>query len=178
MGPEIALISTVASGVMGVVGSIQQGQAQAAQADYTAQVARNNAQIAQQNAEYAAQAGEASAQAQDMKARAALSSMRAAQSASGLSLDSPSLQDIYGGSEQVFALDRANIVQNAALRARSYQTQGASYEAEAGLQERRGSDVRTAGYMGAAGSLLSGASSFAAKWDKFYPRDPRTSTYT
>jgi len=161
------LAAQAGSAVMGAVGSMQKGAAESGAAKYQAQVARNNAQIAQQNAEYASQVGETTAQAQDLKARSALGSIRAAQSASGLSLASPSLQDAYESSAQVYRLDTANIVQNAALRARAYEAQGTEYLAEADLQDRKASDSQSAGYLGAAGSLLSGAASFADKWTRY-----------
>jgi len=169
MGPEMMLASQAGSTLFSAIGGMRQGAAASGAAKYQAQVARNNATIAQQNAEYASQAGETAAQAQDLKARSALGSIRAAQSASGLSLASPSLQDAYEGSAQVYRLDTANIVQNAALRARAYEAQGTEYLAEADLQERKASDSQTAGYLGAAGSLLSGASSFADKWARYKP---------
>jgi hypothetical protein len=57
MGPEVALIGTLVSGVVGFVGQMQQASAQQDAAKYQAAVARNNQIIAQQNAGYAAQAG-------------------------------------------------------------------------------------------------------------------------
>jgi len=161
--------ASAGSTLVSAIGGMRQGAAAAGAAKYQAQVARNNAQIAQQNAEYVSQAGETAAQAQDLKARSALGSIRAAQSASGLSVDSPSLQDAYEGSAQVYRLDTANIMQNAALRARGYAAQGTEYLAEADLQDRKASDSKSAGYLGAAGSLLSGASSFADKWARYKP---------
>jgi len=169
MGPEVMLGTQAASTLFSAVGGVRQGAAAAGAAKYQAQVARNNATIAQQNAEYSSQAGETAAQAQDLKARSALGSIRAAQSASGLSVASPSLQDVYEGSAQVYRLDTANIVQNAALRARGYQAQGAEYLAEADLQDRKASDSQSAGLLSAGGSLLSGASSFSEKWAKYKP---------
>jgi len=93
------------STVMGAVGGMSQGQAAGRQADYTAQVARNNQIIAQQNAEYASQAGETQAQAQDLKNRATQGAIAASQSASGLSFDSPTLIDVREGAAQIGRLD-------------------------------------------------------------------------
>lgn len=167
MGPELMLGMTAVSGIMGAVGSIQKGKAESAAANYSAQVAKNNAQIAQQNAEYAQQSGETQAQAQDMKNRSALGAIAASQSASGLSLDSPSLEDTREGSAQIFRLDTANVAQNAALRARSYTTQAQSYEAQAGLDTMKAKDASMAGTLGAVSSLLTSGSSFADKWTRY-----------
>jgi len=147
---------------MGSVGGMSQGQAAGRQADYTAQVARNNQIIAQQNAEYASQAGETQAQAQDLKNRATQASIAASQSASGLSFDSPTLMDVREGAAQIGRLDTANVAQNAALRARAYDAQASNYGAQADLQSAAASDARSAGTMSAFGSLLSGGASFAS----------------
>lgn len=167
MGPEVMLGAQAASTLVSTIGGISQGSAASSAAKYQAQVARNNATMAQQNAEYASQAGETAAQAQGLKNRATLGSIKAAQSASGLSLDSPTLSDVREDASNVLRLDTANISANAALRARAYQAQAADYEATAALDTKKASDATTAGYMNAAGSLLSGASSFADKWTRY-----------
>jgi hypothetical protein len=167
MGPEVMLGAQAASTLVSTIGGMAQGSAASSAAKYQSQVARNNATIAQQNAEYASQAGETAAQAQGLKNRATLGSIKAAQSASGLSLNSPSLVDVQEGSANVLRLDTANIAANAALRARAYQTQATDYEAQATLDTKKASNATTAGYLGAAGSLLSGASSFADKWTRY-----------
>jgi hypothetical protein len=170
MGPEVMLGMQAVSAVSGAVGGMREGAAAAKQASYQAQVARNNQIIAQQNADYSSQVGETQAQAQDLKSRASLGSIEAAQSASGLSLASPSLSDVREGSAQIYRLDTANLIQNAALRTRGYLNQSNDYGAEAALDTQKASDARTGGLLKAGGSLLSGASSFAEKWDKYYSK--------
>lgn len=165
----IGLALTAVSTVVGATGAIQSGQAQRAQAEYQAQVARNNQQIAAQNQQYAVAAGETQAQAQDFKSRATLGAIEAAQGASGLALDSPTLQSVREGAGQVLRLDTRNIIQNAALRSRGYGIEGMNRGAEAELYKRAGADAESAGYLRAAGTLLSGASSFSEKWAKFQP---------
>ena len=178
MGPELMLATTIAGGAVSAFGKIQEGEAAASAANYQAQVARNNAQIAQQNAEYASQAGEVEAQKAGLEARAGLGSIRAAQAASNVSLTSPSLQNVYAGSEQLYRLDTANIIQNAALRARSYQAKGAEYLAEADLQTSRARDAKSAGYIGALGSTLTTVGNFSEKWEKFKPLTATKPFYT
>jgi len=167
MGPEVMLGTQAASTLVSAIGGISQGSAASSAAKYQAQVARNNAITAMQSAEYASQAGETAAQSQGFKNRATMGQIRAAQSASGLSLDSPSLVDVREGAENVLRLDTANIAANAALRARQYQAQATDYEAQATLDERKASDATSAGYLTAAGSLLSGAASFSDKWTRY-----------
>lgn len=173
MGPEIGLAFSALSGIMGAVGSMQQAGAAKAQAEYQAQVARNNETIARQNAQYAAAAGESQAQAQDFKNRATLGAIEAAQSASGLDLDSPTLRQVREGSAQVLRLDTANVMANAALRARGYEAQAQGFASEGELARMRARSQ--SGGIGAFGSLLSGASSFADKWTRY--QSPSTTTY-
>jgi hypothetical protein len=169
--PIISLAFTAVSTVMGVVGAIQQGQAQSDMAKYQAQVARNNATIAQQNAEYAVAAGESKAQSQDFKNRAIAGQIEAAQSASGIDLASPSLQDVRASSAQVGRLDTANVMADAMLVARGQESKAFNYTSEAGLQDAAASYAKQAGYTKAFGALVSGGSSFAEKWDKYSPPD-------
>jgi len=163
----IGLALTAASTLVGTVGAISSGQAQKQQAEYQAQVARNNQQTAQQNAEYASNVGETQAQAQDFKSRATLGAIEAAQGASGLSLDSPTLREVRRDAGQVLRLDTQNIFQNAALRSRAYTGQAAEFGAQSELSRMAGRDAERGSYFKAAGTLLSGASSFSEKWTKF-----------
>jgi hypothetical protein len=88
MGPEVALIGTLVSGVVGFVGQMQQASAQQDAAKYQAAVARNNQIVAQQNAGYAAQAGAVEAQARDRRNAAVAGSILAGQGASGIDVAS------------------------------------------------------------------------------------------
>lgn len=161
----IGLAFSAISGIVGAIGSLQQASAAKAAAEYQSQVARNNETIARQNAQYAVAAGEAQAQAQDMGNRAKLGVIEAAQSASGIELDSPTLRQVREGSAQVLRLDTANVMANAALRARGYETQASKFAAESDLARMRARS--SSGYIGAFGSLLSGASSFSEKWARY-----------
>lgn len=167
MGPEVALIATAASGVFGAVGAIQQGQAQAAQAQYLQQVARNNQIISEQNARYQATAAATKAQAEDLKNRDVLGAIAAAQGASGIAFDSPTQTQIRESQEQIGRLTSRTIYDEGLLNARASQQQGAGYGAEAQLAGMRASSASSAGTMSAFTSLLSGASSFSDKWMKF-----------
>lgn len=169
----IGLAFSAISGIMGAIGSMQQASAQASQAKYQAAVARNNQIISEQNQQYAAAAGEASAQAQGFKNRATLGAIEAAQGASGIQLDSPTLAQVREGSANILRLDTANVMANAMLRSRAYGSQATSFGAEADLQNMRASSASSSGTIGAFGSLLGGASSFAEKWSRY--QTPQTS---
>lgn len=157
----------VGSSLFGAFGQIRQGQAASAAAKYQAGVARNNQIIADQNARYAVAAGESQAQAQDFKNRALVGAIEAAQGASGISLDSPTLADVRAGESQIGRLDTATIMQRALLQERSYEQEASNFGAQSTFAEAEGRSAKRAGYIGAAGSILGGASNFADKWQRF-----------
>ena len=167
MDPVTSLIFTGVSTVVSAAGSFMQAQAQAGMAEYQAAVARNNQIAADQNARYAIQAGERQAQAQDFKNRALAGAVEAAQGASGLSLESPTFEDIRESSAQLGRLDTATITQEARMRARGYQQEASNFAAESAMARSRASSARTSGFINAGSSILGGASSFSDKWMRF-----------
>jgi hypothetical protein len=167
MGPEVALIGTLVSGVVGFVGQMQQASAQQDAARYQAAVARNNQIIAQQNAGYAAQAGAVEAQARDRRNAAVAGSILAGQGASGIDVASTSSKEVRDSQEQLGRLDTQTIMARALLQSRSYTQEAANQGAEADLATQRASNAGTAGTIGGFGSLLGGANAFADKWMKY-----------
>src|SRR5690348_14280250 len=78
-------LSAVGAGVS-AVGALQQGQAQAAAANYQAQVARNAQTVAQWKANDALARGDTQALERDQKTRAQVGAQRAALASSGTDL--------------------------------------------------------------------------------------------
>lgn len=164
---SLSLIGTAIGGLTSFVGQMSQSSAAASQANYQAQVARNNQIIADQNSRYAAAAGEARAQSQSFKNRSIAGDIEAGQGASGIDLGSPTLEDVRSSAAQVGRLDTATIMQDAQLQSRGYAQQGANYGAQADVYGLQASQARTAGMIGGFSSLLSSASSFSDKWMRF-----------
>jgi hypothetical protein len=165
-----SLIGQAGSTLIGMAGQRQTAAAQAASANYQAQVALNNQTIAQQNARYAQQAGAVNAQAQDFQTRKLLGEQMAAQGASGIDLTTGSPFDVTQSTRQLGRLDTANIIQRANMEAYGYQTAATSAGAQAGLLRQQAGFAQTAGGIGAAGTLLGGASSLATKWLQYQQR--------
>lgn len=163
----LSLIGTGVSAVTGAIGAMSNAAAQRKQAEYQAQVARNNQLIAEQQGRAATEAGEARAQAQGFKERSIGGMIEAGQGASGLDLGSPSLTAVRESQSSIGRLNVENIMQQARLQAYGYNAQASNYGAQAGLYDMVGRQASTAGFLGAAGSLLSGASSFADKWARY-----------
>jgi hypothetical protein len=167
-----SLAGSILSAGVGAIGASQQASAQAASANYQAQVARNNQQIAEQNARYATSAGQSQAQANDLRTRAIIGQQEAAQGASGIDLTTGSLADVRESTRQMGRLGTLNIIQNAALTSYGYRTQATSFGAEAGLNTAEAGYAQQAGFLGAGRSLLGGASSFSDKWLSYQLKGP------
>ena len=162
MGWEIAL-SAIGTAVS-AIGAIGQGQAQAAQANYQAQVARNNQITANQLANYATAAGEASATDTAMKARAAERSARAALAAGNIDVNTGSAEQVQEGDVEQTQTATERVRANAALRAYGYRAQATDYGAQAGLDTMQAENAQTSGFLKAGGTLFAGAASLAPKW--------------
>lgn len=154
----------IAGAGLQAVGSISGGIASSNAANYQAAIARNNATIAQQNAVYAEQSGVAAAENQSRKGAARVAKITTGQAALGVDIGSGSAVDVQAGQRMVDQLDTETVLNNAELRAYGYRNQAENFENEAKLDEMKGEQAKTAGYLGAAGSLLSNASSIGGKW--------------
>ena len=146
------------------VSSVTSGIANSNAAQYQASVARNNATIAQQNAVRAEQAGAAQAENESRKGASKLAKIKVAQAASGVDVNTGSAVDVQAGQRETDQLDAETVMQNAQLHAYGYRTQASNFQSEAQLDEMKGEQAKTAGYLGAAGGLLSSASSIGSKW--------------
>lgn len=168
----------VAGAAVSAYGVYQQGQAQSAAlqaqaraANYQAQVSANNQKIAEQNAQYAIASGMRKAEDQSMKNAAEAGMTKAAQGASGIDVNTGSAVDVRASQREIGQLDAETVLSNAQLTAYGYRTQGANYQAQSNLygmesaaDKEGASAAETAGAIGAAGSLLSSASSLGFKW--------------
>lgn len=151
-----AIIGTVASTAVGVVGSMQQAAAAKSAANYQAQVAANNAAINQRNAELAQRNAEVARRNQDLavqdaraaeaegaqaraleglKTRDTLGRQRVAAAASGLDVNSGSAVDLRAGAAGMGMLSDMNIRDTAARKAFNLRVKGLNYEDEAIAQE-------------------------------------------
>lgn len=153
-----AIVGTVASTAVGVVGQMQQAAAAKKAAAYQAQVAQNNAAIAERNRTVAlnnqqtslrnaeiARADAAAAEAagaqtrtiEALKTRETLGRQKAAAAASGLDVNSGSAVDIRAGTAGMGMVSDMNIRDDVARKAYNLRIKGKDYETEAetfGLQ--------------------------------------------
>ena len=162
----IGVIASVASAAVGAMGAIQQANAASASANYQAQVNQNNAILAERNAEDARKRGEVEAQEHQRQVSALRGRQTAAMAANGVDITSGSPLNILADTSQMGALDTKTIRNNAQREALGYESQGMNFKAEAGLNRMQAKSAKTAGMIGAVGSVVSGFGQVADKWYK------------
>ena len=156
-------LSVIGTGA-GVMGQLQQASAAKASANYQSEVAAGNQQIAKQNAAYTAAEGEAQAGQQQQKVRAQEGAILAGQGSSGVDINSPTSQAVRASQSELGALDAQTIRANAARKAYGFESQAANFGNAASADTATGENAQTAGEIGAAGSLLSGAGDTAQNY--------------
>lgn len=162
-----AALLSAGGALTGAVGSIVQGQS-AAQADkYNGQIALANATIQKRNADQAGLAGEEQAAISGMKTRATVGDTKANQAASGIDVNKGSAVDVRTSEQQLGKLDALTIRSNAAKQAYGYETEAMSDTAQSELDKQAASSAQTAGYIGAAGTLLGKGADAATKFKEY-----------
>lgn len=158
------LVTGIAGTAVSAYGAYQQGQAQKSAANYQAQVAANNAQIAQTNARLATQKGEIEATQQELKNRAQMGEIVASMAANNVDVGSGSALDVRKSADVVGQMDAATIRSNAALENYGYRSQSLGFQSQSTLDKATAQNAGEASYIGAAGSLLGGASRVGAQY--------------
>jgi hypothetical protein len=161
---EAALAMSAAGAASGAAGSIFGGMAQSGMANYQSQIATINAQIAKQNAAYDVAVGETQAQQQGMKIRAQIGATRAQQGASGLDVNSGTNVSVRASEAEIGSYDQSLIRSNASKAAYGDEVISMQDTAQSQLDQMAASNYSTAGYIGAATSILGGAGSFGSKY--------------
>jgi hypothetical protein len=147
-----------------VIGQGQQAAAQAGQANYMAQVARNNQIIAQRNATLATQQGQVQEDRQQLKTAQLLGSQRAALAAQGGDVNAGSDLDILGDTARAGASDAQTIHYNAMLQAYGHQLEADAAGGQANLYSANAANTMANLPFGIGSSLLGGASSLSGRW--------------
>ncbi len=162
--PAIALGAGIAGAATSAYGAISSANATSANANYQAQVARNNAITASQNAEYTTQAGQEKAQQNSLQERAKLGQVRSGLAAQGVDVNSGSALADQQTQRETGSLSTQQIIDNAALQAYGYRTQQTSDTAQSALDTQEAGQASTAGDLSAAGGLLGSAASVGSNY--------------
>lgn len=170
--PAVPVIAAVGLGLsavstaVGVMGAKNAADAQAANANYQAQVAKNNQIISSQNAAYTMQAGNAKAEDESLKGRARQGAVLTALAANGLDVNSGTPVDVEKTQKETDALSTQRVVDASQLQAYGYRSQGVNFGAQAGLDTAEAGQAKSAGNLAMVGGLLSGASSVGLNYAK------------
>lgn len=146
----------IASTVAGGVGSIQQGQAANESAKYSAQVSQMNADMADRAARDALERGKLTEQKQRRENAQLQGAQVAAMAANGVDLSFGSPLDLIVDTAKMGEIDALTIRSNTAREERDIRQQALNYRGQAGADLAAGRSARTAGYLGAAGTVLGG----------------------
>lgn len=148
----------VASTLIGGVGQVASANANASAANYSAKVNEQNAQFAERRSRDALLRG-AEEERKVAQEGGQLKGQQVAQmAAAGLDLGFGSPLDVLVDTTTGIELDKARVRRNADLEADDFATQAWSYRAQGSLDRAKAKNARTAGMIGAAGTILSGGS--------------------
>jgi len=159
----LPVLSAIGAGV-GAVSTVMGGISSRNQANYQAEIAKNNQTIAIQNAARAEQAGNVQAEAQGRKGAARLAGIKVGQAASGIDVNKGTPVDVQAGQREINQLDTETVLSNAQLHAYGYRTQAMNFEAEERAQRSKADNAVPAALLKAGGGLLANASSLSGKW--------------
>lgn len=154
----------IAAAAVAAVSTIAGGIAQSNNANYQAQVAKNNAAIAEQNAAQATAAGQQQAQTESLKGAATAGQIKAGQAASGIDTHTGSAVDVQTSQREQSELDSETTLHNAQLKAYGYRVQATSDTAQAQLDQTEGTQALVGAGLNATSGLLGSASSISTKW--------------
>lgn len=153
IGPYLS----VASGVIGAVSAISGANSNAASEKSNQYAAEYNAQVNRQRAAMALQQGNAQESQQRREARREAGYLRAGLVENGMDLSSGSGADLVYESSLNSEMDALNIRYGAQLNAQGANAQAALDDNSAVAAKNRAKQAKIGGYMGAAGSILTGA---------------------
>ena len=168
MGIETAvLVGSLALGAastgMSMIGQSNAAAASAGQANYQAQLARNNQMVAEWNAQRALEQGRVAEQQQRFKTAQVIGAQRAALASQGGDVNSGSPLDIVGDSARAGEFDAQTVRNNAAMQAYGFRVQAANAGAQSNLYSANAANATAALPFALGSSLLGGASSLFGK---------------
>ena len=163
----VSTAATVAGAAISAVGAINSANANAAQSQYQAAVARQNQDFANQQAQYEIQKGNIEEQKSRQQTAQMIGAARSRAGAGNIDVNSGSPLSLQTDTASLGEMDALTIRNNAARNAYGYQVQGLSYGSSAQLDESAAANDRTAGWFNAGSSILGGAGQLSSKWAQF-----------
>ena len=143
---EIATILTVGAAVVGGIGAVQQGNAQAEASRYNAKVSEMNAEMSRRRAKDAQERGAREEQQKRQEVAAIKGRQVAAMAANGVDLSFGSPLDQIADTAMLGELDALTIRKNSAREAYDYEVQAVNGQADANLSKMNASTSQTSGF--------------------------------
>ncbi len=162
--------TTIMMGVgvaMSVLGQVQAGQAAQASGEFNAAVARNNAQAARDAAGVEHAIGKVKSAKAQLAARQAAGLARAGGAGRGVDVNTGSILDLIEDETLAGQLASDTIKNNTARRVQALTFQSSNFDAQSGLLLAEGSNAASAANIGAFGTLATGGSKVATKWNAY-----------
>ena len=175
-GSVSATTAAIVSAATTAYSMYAQGEAQKEQADYQAKVNDVNAEIARRESKDA-QDEAARVYAKKMDERRMLMATQRAKSG-GLQADTGTFGKLQDETATLAGLDALQLLNNGQRSAYALNVDAMNSDLNAAGNRLAGSNAQTAGYIGAAGSLLSGAANVASMSYKFNSSTPASNKMT
>lgn len=168
VGAETMAIFSIASSVLSAgmqfVGQQSAASSARAQAEYQAQVAKNNQILANNAAIEAEEAGRVREAQNRAATQRLIGRQRAVFASNGVLVDEGSALATVEDTVAQGELDALTIRSDAEREAMGYRNQGENFGGEAALATARAKNASSGGLFGAGGTLLSGLGTVAQKW--------------
>lgn len=161
----VAVAGSIATGVIGAVGAMQEADATNQAAQYNASIQDYNRKVSERNKITTLQQADAEAADLESKNRRTLSSIRAAYGASGLQLTGSTL-DVMEDTAIEQQLDVSRVRYKGQLTAIGYDDEASNFAAKAQLERMKGESALQAGKIKAIGSVVSGVTNAASMFYK------------
>lgn len=159
------MLGLISSGI-GAMGSMQQAQAQADAANYTAAVQEQNAKIAEFKARDAVVRGNEETKKQMRYTASVQGKQRAAMAANGLDVTFGSSLDAAVDTAMLGELDALTVQSNSYREAYDYKIEAANDKNAAALSRMEAKNAKSAGALSAIGGLVSGFGSAYTSYKK------------
>jgi len=180
MGANFIKMADIGSSVLGgglkAGGMLSEGFGSQQQGAFQSNILKNNAYIANEAARAALASGKMAEQQKYIEGAQTIGSQRAGFAAHGVVVDRNSADVLASDVKRITTQDAQQIKANAERQALAYKLQGYNYTLEAKQAKREGMQALMAGLMGAGGTLLTSASSVAAKWKYYQNQENDTTT--
>lgn len=165
MCTPVALVAlTVAATAVTAYSQIQQGQAVNAQMKYEAKVAERNAKLSEVGREDARKRGERDQLNHWRRVSQMMGEQRAQFAAGGLDVNFGTPAEVVEDTALIGTEDSQILAENTRKEMEGFDIEVANYRDSAKAARMRGKAAKTAGYIGAAGTILGGAAQAAGRF--------------